>query len=201
MTEISAALVKELRESTGVGMMDCKRALQETNGDMDAAVTLLRERGLAKQAQRAGRATTEGLVGYRLAEDNKQGTIVAVGCETEPVSKNEEFQAFAKKVLETVEAGGAGVAAELDEERNMVVRRLEDRRRARRDQCGAGRSAGAMPDFDSSPLRLTSTSAGMPSLAAADSESSEWQSSQRALTTFALRLCRCPMKCQRNVSP
>src|SRR5919199_2673618 len=107
MAEISAALVKELREQTGAGMMDCKRALQDTNGDFDAAVRLLREKGKAQAAKRADRATTEGLVGYRLADDGSRGTMVAVGCETEPVSKNDEFQAFAKKVLETVEQGGA----------------------------------------------------------------------------------------------
>jgi elongation factor Ts len=117
MAEISAALVKELRDRTGAGMMDCKRALQETNGDMDAAVTLLREKGMAQAQKRAGRETTEGLVGYRLADDNTKGTMVAIGCETEPVSKNDEFQTFAKKVLDTVDAGGIGAEAELERER------------------------------------------------------------------------------------
>ena len=73
MAEISAQLVKELRERTGAGMMDCKRALQETNGDMEAAIVLLREKGMAQAAKRAGRETTEGMVGYRLAEDGSQG--------------------------------------------------------------------------------------------------------------------------------
>ena len=95
MAEISAALVKELRERTGAGMMDCKRALQKTNGDMEAAIVLLRERGMASAAKRVGRETTEGKVGYRLAEDGSRGTMVAVGCETEPVSNTEEFLAFA----------------------------------------------------------------------------------------------------------
>jgi elongation factor Ts len=103
MAEISAALVKELRDQTGAGMMDCKRALQETNGDMEAAVVLLRERGMSHAAKRADRATTEGKVGYRLATDGAKGTMVAVGCETEPVSNNEEFLAYAKKVLDVVE--------------------------------------------------------------------------------------------------
>jgi len=114
MAEISASLVKELRDRTGAGMMDCKRALQETNGDMDAAVTLLREKGMAQQQKRATRETTEGLVGYRLADDNSQGTMVAVGCETEPVSKNDEFQAFAKTVLDAVDANGIGAEGELE---------------------------------------------------------------------------------------
>jgi elongation factor Ts len=124
MAEISAALVKELRESTGVGMMDCKRALQETNGDIEAAVVLLREKGMAGVAKRAGRETTEGLVGYRLADDGSKGTMVAVGCETEPVSKNDEFQAFAKKVLAAVDAGGVGAEADLETERAELVAKL-----------------------------------------------------------------------------
>src|SRR6266511_957279 len=79
MTEVSAALVKELRDQTGAPMMDCKRALQDTNGDIEAAKRLLRERGMASAEKRSGRATTEGKVGYRVAGDGKRGTIVAVG--------------------------------------------------------------------------------------------------------------------------
>jgi elongation factor Ts len=124
MAEISAALVKELRERTGAGMMDCKRSLQETNGDMEAAVVLLRERGMAKQAQRAGRETTEGKVGYRLADDGSKGTMVAIGCETEPVSNNDDFLAFAKKVLELVEQNGIDAVSELDEERTTLGAKL-----------------------------------------------------------------------------
>lgn len=115
--EISAALVKELRDRTGAGMMDCKRALQETNGDMEAAIVLLRERGMAQAAKRAGRETTEGKVGYRLAENGSKGTMVAVGCETEPVSWNDEFLAYAKKVLDLVEQKGVGAESELEDER------------------------------------------------------------------------------------
>jgi len=124
MAEISAALVKELRDRTGAGMMDCKRALQETNGDIDAAVTLLRERGMAQAAKRAGRETTEGKVGYRLADDGSKGTMVAVGCETEPVSNNDEFLAYAKKVLELVEQKGVGAESELEEERVALSAKL-----------------------------------------------------------------------------
>ena len=121
---ISASLVKELRERTGAGMMDCKRALQDTNGDMDAAIVLLREKGMANAAKRAGRETTEGKVGYRLAEDGSKGTMVAVGCETEPVSWNDEFLAYAKKVLDVVEANGLGAESELEEERVALSGKL-----------------------------------------------------------------------------
>jgi elongation factor Ts len=124
MTQISAALVKELRELTGAPMMDCKRALQDSGGDIEAAKTLLRERGMASAEKRSGRATTEGKVGYRVPEDRRRGTMVAVGCETEPVSNNDEFLAFAKKVLEVVEADGADAAETLDEERKALSGKL-----------------------------------------------------------------------------
>jgi elongation factor Ts len=105
-------------------MMDCKNALVETNGDMEAAIVLLRERGMASAAKRADRATTEGLVGYRLADDGSRGTMVAVGCETEPVSKNEEFQAFGKKVLDLVEAEGVEATEQLETERTDLSVKL-----------------------------------------------------------------------------
>jgi elongation factor Ts len=124
MAEISAALVKELRERTGAGMMDCKRSLQEANGDMEAAIVLLRERGMAQAAKRAGRETTEGKVGYRLADDGSKGTMVAIGCETEPVSNNDEFLAYAKKVLEAVDADGVGAEAALEDERVALAAKL-----------------------------------------------------------------------------
>jgi elongation factor Ts len=122
MADIPASLVKKLRDETGAGMMDAKRALQETNGDYDAAKRLLRERGMAEAGRRAGRETTEGVVLARI--DENVGTMVAVGCETEPVSKNEEFLAFAQKVLETVERDGADAVEQLEEERQELVGRL-----------------------------------------------------------------------------
>jgi elongation factor Ts len=122
MAEIPAALVKQLRDETGAGMMDTKRALQETEGDLDAAKKLLRERGMAEAGKRAGRETTEGIVLARVGE--RVGTIVAVGCETEPVAKNEEFLAFAQKVLEAVERDGPDVVEELAGERQELVGRI-----------------------------------------------------------------------------
>ena len=121
-TTITAAQVKELRDATGAPMMDAKRALEEAGGDLDAARTLLRERGMAQVAKRAGRATTEGLVGYRIADG--KGTIVAVGCETEPVSKNDEFQAFANKVLDAVHADGPAAVDGLEQDRVDVGAKL-----------------------------------------------------------------------------
>ncbi len=124
MTEISASLVKELRDRTGAGMMDCKRALVETGGDIEAAQKLLREKGMAQAQKRAGRETTEGLVGYALSGDGKSGTLVAVGCETEPVSKNDEFQAFAEKVLKAVDAEGREAIEKFETERQELVAKL-----------------------------------------------------------------------------
>jgi elongation factor Ts len=121
-TEISAGLVKQLREETGAGMMDCKRALQETGGDVEAAKRLLRERGMAEAGKRAGRETTEGIVLSRV--DDRQGTLVAVGSETEPVSKNDEFLAFARKVLDTVEQDGPEAVESLEDERVELVGRI-----------------------------------------------------------------------------
>ena len=122
MTEISAALVKELRELTGAGMMDCKRALQETHGDIDEARRLLREKGMASAGKRADRATTEGLVAYRI--DDGVAAMVGIGCETEPVSKNAEFRAFADKVLAAVDAGGPDATETLEEERLELMGKL-----------------------------------------------------------------------------
>lgn len=117
---VPAALVKELRDQTGAGMMDAKRALEEAGGDLGAARKLLRERGMAQAAKRAGRATSEGIVLVTIS--GHVGTMVAVGCETEPVSKNAEFLAFAETALETVEGGGA--VEELEEQRQALVGRL-----------------------------------------------------------------------------
>jgi elongation factor Ts len=124
MADIPATLVKKLRDETGAPMMDCKRALVEAEGEYDAALRLIRERGQAQALKRADRSTSEGLVGYRLAEDGSKAAMVAVGCETEPVSKNEEFQAFAKKVLDIVDEKGAGAESELEEERTALVGKL-----------------------------------------------------------------------------
>ena len=122
MTEIPASLVKELRDLTGAGMMDSKRALVETNGDLEAARQLLREQGLAQAGKRAGRETSEGTVIARI--DGSAGAMVAVGCETEPVSQNEEFVAFAQHLLDLVSAEGAEAATALEDERVALVAKL-----------------------------------------------------------------------------
>lgn len=122
MTEIPATLVKELRDRTGAPMMDAKRALVEAGGDIDAAEKVLREKGLAAAAKRAGRTTPEGRVLARV--DDGKGAIVAVGSETEPVSNNEEFLGFAERVLVAVESEGPDAADQLEQERVDLVARI-----------------------------------------------------------------------------
>src|SRR5688572_29204180 len=96
MAEITAAAVKELRERTGAGMMDCKRALGETNGDMEAAIDWLRTKGLAAAAKKAGRTAAEGLIGATVL--GTMGALVEVNSETDFVSRNEQFQDFVRNV-------------------------------------------------------------------------------------------------------
>ena len=109
MAEITAAAVKELRERTGAGMMDCKKALAETNGDMEAAVDWLRAKGLAAAAKKAGRAAAEGLIG--VAVEGTRGAAVEVNSETDFVAKNEKFQEFVRNVAELALKHGSDVEA------------------------------------------------------------------------------------------
>ena len=100
MAEITASLVKELRESTGAGMMDCKKALTETDGDLDAAIDWLRKKGLSAAAKKSGRVAAEGLIG--VATKGNRGAMVEVNAETDFVARNDSFQDFAGKVSELV---------------------------------------------------------------------------------------------------
>ena len=122
MTEISASLVKELREQTGTGMMDCKRALQETDGDLDAARKLLREKGMAQAGKRATRATNEGVVLQSI--EGGVASMVAIGCESEPVSANLDFRQFAASVLARVEADGPDAVESLEGVRTELVSKI-----------------------------------------------------------------------------
>jgi elongation factor Ts len=109
MAEITAATVKELRERTGAGMMDCKKALGETSGDMEAAIDWLRTKGLAAAAKKAGRQAAEGLVG--VAVRGTRGAVVEVNSETDFVAKNEQFQEFVRTVSQLALETGSDVAA------------------------------------------------------------------------------------------
>jgi len=100
MAEITAALVKDLREKSGAGMMDCKKALQETNGDMEAAADWLRTKGLSKAAKKSDRAAAEGLVAGKLSADGKTGVLIELNAETDFVSKNDKFQTAAREIAD-----------------------------------------------------------------------------------------------------
>ena len=99
---VTAALVKELREKTGAGMMDCKKVLTETDGDLEKAAELLREKGITKAAKKSGRVAAEGMVEAYISEDGKVGAIVEVNSETDFVAKNEEFRKFVTDVAEQI---------------------------------------------------------------------------------------------------
>ena len=107
MANISASMVKELREMTGAGMMDCKKALTNTDGDMDKAVEWLRENGLAKAEKKAGRIAAEGIVKTNISEDGKSAAIVEVNSETDFVAKNEKFQNFVAEVASQISSSSA----------------------------------------------------------------------------------------------
>ena len=98
MAEITAAMVKQLRDQTGAGMMECKAALTEANGDMEEAVTLLRKRGLAQAAKRAGRATAQGVIGSYIHMGGRIGVLVEVNCESDFVARTEDFGNLVKEV-------------------------------------------------------------------------------------------------------
>src|SRR5438045_4622270 len=114
MTTFSAKDVQELRARTGAGMMDCKKALEETGGEIDKAVENLRKRRAAKADKRAGRATSEGVIGHYLHHNGKIAVLVELNCETDFVARNEEFQQLARFVAEHV-AAAAPVAVDKDQ--------------------------------------------------------------------------------------
>jgi len=118
---VTASLVKELREKTGAGMMDCKKVLTETDGNMEEAIVLLRERGIAKAAKKAGRVAAEGLVECYVSEDGKTGAIVEVNSETDFVAKNEEFKSFVMDVAKQVVEKNPKDVEELLAQESIIV--------------------------------------------------------------------------------
>lgn len=125
---ITAAMVKELREKTGAGMLDCKKALEETGGDIDKAVDFLREKGLSAAAKKAGRAATEGAVESYIHGEGKIGVLVEVNCETDFVGKNSDFRAFVRDIAMHIAASSPqyvsreDVPAEVIEKEKEVLR-------------------------------------------------------------------------------
>jgi elongation factor Ts len=129
MAEITAAAVKELRETTGLGMMECKRALEEAGGDMKKAEDLLRIKSGAKASKAASRIAAEGVIGAYLAPDRKLGALVEVNCETDFVAKNQDFLAFAKGLAELVATENPADVAALGD-LSLGGQKVESRRQA-----------------------------------------------------------------------
>ncbi|MFA6698642.1 MAG: translation elongation factor Ts [Thiomicrospira sp.] len=127
---VSAAMVKELRERTGAGMMDCKKALDETQGDMDAAIEFLRVKGMAGADKKAGRVAAEGVVAIAISDDKKKAAIVEVNCETDFVAKGDEFQTFANEVAAIVLNNGFTTLEALAEEKTTSAQTVDEVRRA-----------------------------------------------------------------------
>ncbi len=105
-TAVTADMVKKLRDQTGAGMMECKNALTEASGDFEEANTILRKRGLASAAKKAGRTTSEGLIAHRVSSDNSSGTLVEVNCESDFVARTPDFQQLMQNVLTEIEKAG-----------------------------------------------------------------------------------------------
>ena len=118
---VTASLVKELREKTGAGMMDCKKVLTETDGDMEKAIELLRERGIAKAAKKSSRVAAEGLVAAYVSEDGKTGAVVEVNAETDFVGKNEEFKKFVADVAKQVVEKNPATVEDLLSQESIAV--------------------------------------------------------------------------------
>ena len=131
--EVSANMVKELREKTGAGMMDCKKALSETGGDFQKALDYLRQKGLATAAKRAGRVASEGRVGSYIHAGGKIGVMVEVNCETDFVAKTDDFQAFAKDVAMHIAASNPSYVRREEVTADVLDREKEIYRAQARD--------------------------------------------------------------------
>ena len=116
---VTASQVKELREKTGAGMMDCKKVLTEADGDMEKAIELLRERGIAKAAKKSDRVAAEGLVDAYISEDGKVGAVVEVNAETDFVSSNAEFKSFVADIAKQIAVNAPATVEDLLAEKSI----------------------------------------------------------------------------------
>src|SRR6187401_1757585 len=123
--EITAALVKKLRDATGAGMMECKAALTEANGDLEAAMTLLRKRGLAVAAKKAGRSTSEGLIGHYIHMGGKIGVLVEINCESDFVARTDKFQELTKEIAMHIAASSPTFVRREDVPADVIAREKE----------------------------------------------------------------------------
>jgi elongation factor Ts len=123
--DISAALVKKLRDQTGAGMMECKAALKEANGDLEAATTILRKRGLAQATKKAGRSTNEGMIGSYIHTGGKIGVLVEVNCETDFVARTDAFQSLAREIAMHIAAANPQYVRREDVPADVLERERE----------------------------------------------------------------------------
>jgi elongation factor Ts len=123
--DITAAMVKKLRDATGAGMMECKAALSEANGDLEAATTLLRKRGLATAAKKAGRTTSEGLIGHYIHMGGKIGVLVEVNCESDFVARTDKFQELTREIAMHIAAANPTYVRREDVPEDVVGREKE----------------------------------------------------------------------------
>ena len=138
---ITAEMVKQLRDKTGAGMMDCKAALTEANGDMDKAIEILRKKGLASAAKRAGRATNNGVIGHYIHMGGKVGVLVEVNCETDFVARTDDFQTLAKEIAMHIAAADPKFVRRED----IPAETLEKEREIYRAQfAGSGKPANVI---------------------------------------------------------
>ena len=146
MSEISAKLVSELREKTGLGMMDCKKALVESQGDIEAAITALRKKGELKAGAKADRATKEGVIASYIHMQGKVGVLIEINCETDFVAKNEAFRDFVKDVTLHIAAANPKVVSRdqvdpklIEQEREIASAQIKDKPAAVVDQIVQGK--------------------------------------------------------------
>src|ERR1043165_9828050 len=131
MADIPAAMVAKLREMTGAGLMDCKKALTETNGDMEAAVDWLRKKGVASAQKKAGREAKEGVIAQYIKPGAKLGVLVEINCETDFVAKNDQFRAFCDEIAKTI---AENPSADLEAQRTAAVTRIGENIKISRHQ-------------------------------------------------------------------
>ncbi len=170
MAAISAAQVKELRERTGLGMMECKKALTASGGDVDAAIEELRKSSGLKAAKKAGRTAAEGVVMLHVAEDSKSGILLEVNSETDFVARDDGFLAFAKTVLETVVANDETDVAklmegDLEKQREELVQKIGENITVRRAEKVEGESVGGYVHSNASMGALVALKGGSAELA------------------------------------
>lgn len=155
---ISASLVKQLREQTGAGMMDCKRALEETTGNMEAAIDVLRKKGAANAERKAGRIASEGIIGQWISDDGSQAVMVEVNCETDFVAKDESFCGFVAEILQVIavnrptdlEALGEltlGASGSVNETRLVLIGRVGENIGIRRFECIEAALGGVLSGY------------------------------------------------------